>query len=297
MILLLHGPICSEQLMPKNFVFYNPEHHQEVVHLLEKRNPAAIITATAQNPEQVGALNPFPLIVDGDFNLPSVYCREAVGDVLEKLQGASFRLHIKAERFPSKAANVIATRNGGLSKRKVVLTAHIDAYENTPGALDNASGTVVLLLVAEMLFDYEGDYALEIAALNGEDHYSAGGQLDYIIRYQEGFSSIAVAVNIDNVGYVKGRSSYSFYGCTKTLERRIRDVFRHHDGLVEGEPWFSGDHMIFLQRGRPSIAITAEHMPELMRTVTHTSVDTPDLVDACKLVEVADALDDLVRSL
>ena len=30
-IILLHGEIAREQLMPKNFVFYNPEHHQKTI--------------------------------------------------------------------------------------------------------------------------------------------------------------------------------------------------------------------------------------------------------------------------
>lgn len=38
-ILLLKGAICDEQLAPKNFVFYNPEHHKEIIGLLEKHKP------------------------------------------------------------------------------------------------------------------------------------------------------------------------------------------------------------------------------------------------------------------
>ena len=38
----------------------------------------------------------------------------------------------------------------------------------TPGALDNAPGTVVLLLVAEMLAGFRGKYCVEILAINDE---------------------------------------------------------------------------------------------------------------------------------
>jgi len=38
-ILLMQGAICAEQLMPKNFVFYNPDHHKRVYALLEERQP------------------------------------------------------------------------------------------------------------------------------------------------------------------------------------------------------------------------------------------------------------------
>jgi aminopeptidase YwaD len=52
--------------------------------------------------------------------------------------------------------------------------------------------------------------------------------------------------------------------------------------------------MIFVQKDIPAIAFTAEHMPELMKTVTHTQLDTPDLIDCARLVELAQALEDFI---
>jgi aminopeptidase YwaD len=295
-VLLMRGEICSEQLMPKNFVFYNPERHQKIIDLLESRKPAGIITATGRNPDLVGALYPFPLIVDGDFDIPSVYCKESVGDILARLQNQTFHLKIDAQRFPSYATSVIARLNQK-TKNKIVITAHIDAYEDTPGALDNASGTVVLLLLAEMLSNYHGNNDIEIVALNGEDHYSAGGQMDYLNRYGSELPEIRLVVNVDDIGYQHGRSSYSFYECAPGLEKKAEDVFQDFEGLVRGGQWFNGDHMIFTQKGVPAVAFTSEYMSELMRTVTHTSVDTPDIIDCNKLIEVAKSLNALVRSL
>jgi len=74
-ILLLHGHIAREQLMPKNFVFFNPEEHQRIIYLLERGAPRAIICATGRNAALAGGLYPFPLIEDGDFNIPSIYDR------------------------------------------------------------------------------------------------------------------------------------------------------------------------------------------------------------------------------
>jgi aminopeptidase YwaD len=76
----------------------------------------------------------------------------------------------------------------------------------------------------------------------------------------------------------------------------VEDVFVRYHGLARGEPWFNGDHMIFVQSRVPSVAFTSEYSPELMKTVTHTSLDTPDLIDCTRLVELAAALDALVRS-
>ena len=127
-LLLLHGEISAEQMMPKNFVFYNPEHHQRIIALLEQKKPAAIIASTGRNPELVGALYPFPLFVDGDFDIPSVYCKEFCWESLLIAGRAEFRLKIDARRVPSSASNVVARLNPG-AKQKIVVTAHIDAYE------------------------------------------------------------------------------------------------------------------------------------------------------------------------
>jgi aminopeptidase YwaD len=295
-ILLMRGGICSEQLMPKNFAFYNPEHHREIVALLEKRKPAGIITSTGRNPDQAGAVYPFPLIVDGDFDVPSVYCREDVGDVVAARQGDLFHLTVDARRLPSSATNVVARLNARATK-KIVVTAHIDAYEGSPGASDNASGVVVLLLCAEMLSSYRGDNCIEIAALNGEDHYSAAGQMDYLKRHGGESSDTLLAVNVDDVGYKKGQSAYSFYECPPPLEKKLKEVLQRFDGLAPGAQWFNGDHMLFVQSRIPAVAFTSEHVTELMATVTHTSGDTPDIIDCQKLVEVAASISDLVRSL
>lgn len=165
----------------------------------------------------------------------------------------------------------------------------------TPGALDNASGTVVLLLLAEMLKDYEAKLAIEILAFNGEDYYSAGGQMDYLSRYGEDSDRIAVAINLDDLGYKQGKTAYSLYECPDEIDRTACNIFSRYSGMVMGYPWYQGDHMIFVQKGKPAIALTSEKMPELMATITHTPKDTPDMVDCTKLVETANSLRDFIQ--
>ena len=294
-ILLVKGALCSEQLMPKNFVFYNPDQHKRIYAMLEEKQPAAILTATGKKPELVGALYPFPLICDGDFDIPSVYCKETVGEEIAARTGETFRLRIDGRRIPATACNVIAWKNPE-AKNKVVVCAHIDAYENAPGAVDNASGIVVELLLAEMLKAYHGPSCLEIIAFNGYDFYSAGGQMDYLRRYGKGFDSIAVAVNIDDAGYVRGRSAYSLYDCPEEIRVCADRAFGLYGGIVKGEQWQQSDHMVFVQKGKPAIAFTSENMRELMATIAHTAADTPEIVDCGKLYEVARALESFITS-
>ena len=169
--------------------------------------------------------------------------------------------------------------------------------KSTPGALDNASGTVVLLLLAEMLKDCRAGHGFEILAFNGEDHYSAGGQMDYLRRYGEAFRSILLVVNIDDLGYRQARS-HPFHSMDARLPwRRKPGKFSPDSRSCFGRPWYQGDHMVLVQQEIPAIAFTSENMAELMRTVTHTAADVPAIIDCGNLVEVAGALNELVRSL
>ena len=294
-ILLMKGEICAEQLMPKNFVFYNPDHHKKIYSLLESKKPAAVITATKPKPELVGAIDPFPVIEDGDFDIQSAYCKNEVGEEIAKRRGEQFTLRLNSRRIFSRACNVVARKNPD-SDQKIVVCAHIDARASTPGACDNASGTVVLLLLAELLADYQANVGIEIIAFNGEDHYSAAGQMDYLSKYQNEFSRIVLVVNIDDVGYKKGKTAYSFYGCSDGTMQALREAVSKYGGLTEGKPWYNGDHMIFVQSSNESVAFTSESTPLLMQTITHTEKDVPTILDCRKLVELASALKEIVVS-
>jgi aminopeptidase YwaD len=291
-VILLSGEIAKEQLMPKNFPFYNPEEHQKIIALLESQSPLAIVTATTENPEMAGALYPFPLIEDGDFNIPSVYTTEAEGLRLTAYAGKKVDVKIFAQRSPACGCNVVARK--GDPHRRVVLFAHIDAKDGTSGAIDNAAGSVVLLLLAELLANYQGRLGVEIVAMNGEDYYNSPGEQLYL-RLNEGrFDEIVLGVNIDGAGYVEGKTAFSLYNCPEELDRSIRQAFSLYPGLVEGEPWYQGDHGLFLLKQRPALAITSERVMDLESNYVHSKKDTPEIVDPGKLAKIALALRDLI---
>jgi aminopeptidase YwaD len=297
-ILLLQGEIAREQLMPKNFVFYNPEEHQKIIALLEQKRPAALITATGRNAALAGGVYPFPLIEDGDFDIPSVYLTEEEGAKLIPYIGKTARLQSLARRIPAKACNVTA-RKGRHAGGRIVITAHIDAKKGTPGAIDNATGVVILLLLAELLADYDGDRLLEIVALNGEDYYAVPGQLDYIRRNQAHFKEILLNINIDGAGYREGKSAFSFFDLPESLQAKAHEALARFEGLTQGSPWYQGDHSIFIQQGCPAIAVTSQWFIDHMESqdITHTSKDHTGIVDCHKIVEIAAALNWFIREL
>jgi aminopeptidase YwaD len=241
----------------------------------------------------VGSQYPFPLFEDGDFDIPSVFMTEEEGYRLAGFAGKDASLESRAQRIPAKGNNVIAFK-GSSPERRIVVFAHIDARIGSPGAGDNASGVIVLLLLAEMLADYSGALGIEIVALNGEDYFSNPGEQQYLALNAGRFDEIVLGINLDDVGYYRGNVAYSLYDCPTDIADSIRSVFSGYKDLAEGEAWYQGDHGLFLMNQRPALAITSELLAELMAEITHTPKDRPEFVDAAKLVKVALALRDVL---
>ena len=287
-LLLLHGDIAREPLMPKNFPFFTVEEHQRIIASLEHSGATAIITATAAASKTAGGACPAPMIEDGDFNVPSVFMTEEEGKRLLPLVGRQLALVSESRRIPGRAANIIGRVNEGAAQR-VVITAHIDAKKNLPGALDNATGVATLLLLSQMLADYSGGFCIELVALNGEDHYAVPGQMAYMGANSDASDTIALNVNIDGVGYVEGDTAYSFFALPADMKTLAIAELLGAQGACEGAQWPQGDHSMFVQSGCPAIAVTSNWLLDNMasQTVTHTANDTIDLVDPDKVVSCA----------
>jgi aminopeptidase YwaD len=297
-IILLYGELTKEQLMPKNFVFYNPEHHRKIISLLENGGAKAIIAATGRNAPVAGGVYPFPLIEDGDFNVPSVYMTEEEGKKLLQYAGKEVLLESVSRRIMGKGYNVVARKGNGSSAR-VVVTAHIDAKKGTPGAIDNATGVAVLLLLAELLEEYKGDKQIEIVAFNGEDYYAVPGQMLYIAENQDRFDDILLNINIDGAGYKTGDTAFSLFGLPGDIHKKVLRVLDAFPGITEGVQWPQGDHSIFVQFGRPAIAVSSQWFIENLegQDITHTPKDNVDIVDAQKIVSIALALKMLLNEI
>jgi len=291
----LYGDIAREQLMPKNFVFYNPESHQKIVGLLENSGAKAIICATGRNAELAGGVYPFPLIEDGDFDIPSVYMTEEAGEELLPFVGQKVVLHSNSRRIPGKGFNVLAWK-GKAGGERIVITAHIDAKKGSPGAIDNATGVVVLLLLGELLESYSGERLIEIVAFNGEDYYAVPGQMYYVNSNHGRFDNILLNINIDGAGYLEGGSAFSFYGVPEKIKDSLRSILNQRPGMSEGTPWPQGDHSIFVQFGRPALAVTSQWFSENINSqeITHTPKDNLTIVDPRRLVEIAEVIKNLV---
>ncbi|MBO6640238.1 MAG: M28 family peptidase [Roseitalea sp.] len=251
-LLLLHGDVAREPLMPKNFPFFAVEDHQRIIAGLEGSGAAAIITTTAPGSVTAGGAYPAPMIEDGDFNMPSVYMTQKEGECLLRFNGRQLTLNSNCRRIQSKAANIVGRINEGAAKR-IVIAAHIDAKKDVPGALDNGTGVATLLLLSSLLTDYAGDFCIELVALNGEDRYAVPGQLARVTANRGGFDTVALNINIDGVGYIDGDTAYSFFNLPDDMKELASARLLGTPGTVEGIQWPQGDHSsLFNQDVQPS---------------------------------------------
>jgi aminopeptidase YwaD len=294
-IVVLDGPLAAEPLTPKRYPFYSSEEHERVIAALEAAAPAAVLAVTGKYPALCGALDPFPLIEDGDFAVPTANIRPEDAVLLRKLDGAETTVAIRSERRPARARNVIATR--GRDAPRVTVIAHIDSKPGTPGAVDNAAGVIVLFMIAEILSPGRCarlPIGVELFLVNGEDHYAAPGEVAWLADNGERLEDIALVVNVDGAGYRGGHSAYSTYNLDAELAGHVDSTFAACPSLVSGPEFYQSDHAIFAMRGRPAAAITTELIEEMLETLFHSAADTPAQVDISLLVDAAAAIANLI---
>ena len=295
-IVLLHGQIAEEQIMPKEFVFYNPDRHKKIVATLESKRPAAIIAATGKCPGIAGSVYPFPMFEDGAFDIPSVVMKDVDGAQLTQHAGEIVQLTSTSRRIPATACNPVASC-GPKDGPRILLTAHIDAKKNTPGALDNATGVAVLLAIAEHLQGFVPSLRIEFVAFNGEDYYAVPGQLLYLRQLGDLMADIELVINLDGAGCKDAGIEYSFYNSSEELEQRVQKAFSQQPEATVGSPWPQGDHSMFAMAGRPAVAVTSFNFAWLCQEITHTPKDNLDLVHAETLVRTAASLAQLVQQI
>jgi aminopeptidase YwaD len=296
-ILVLAGELAKEPFTPKEFPFYQHDDHVGIVRRLEAVAPAAVIGVTGKYPALCGALDPYPLLEDGDFAIPAASIRPIDAGPLLAAEGQDAQIEIRSDRWMAPAENVVATR--GDQSRRLTVVAHIDTKPGTPGAVDNAAGVVVLLLLAEMLAERHHPslpIGVELLAVNGEDHYGAPGELDWLAANEDRLDQVALVVNIDGAGYRGAPSAYSMYNVAGELAERLDRSFGTVDSVVPGPDWYQSDHAIFAMRGHSAVALTTQRVDEMLETLFHAPTDTPDQVDVSLLVDIAEGIEHLIST-
>ena len=292
-IVFLRGEIAKEPLMPLEYPFYFPDAHREIYALLNEREPAAVVAVTGKNP--ISGQSPFPLFNDAGLKIPNAYLDEAAMEQILAAKG-KIRLRIDSKTFPETGEQVVIRKKArGASKGKILIFAHMDSAYGTPGALDNAAGTAVLLAAMARLKDYAGPYDLEFIPFNGEDSPMVKGQLAYLAEYGKETGRIKLGINIDAAGAKGSKTAVSAYNLDDDRLAWLDEEIARFPQMERGPEWVESDHSIFVFRGVPCLALTSSTLREEVMALTHTPRDTVDLVDRALLVEATEFIVRLVN--
>ena len=285
-ITILSGDIAKEPLMPKNFPFYYPDYHAEIIDLLETKKPKALIAGTGDHPILKG-LDCFTLFEDCNFIIPVVFTTiKEAEEIIKNNSRVSLTINSRVIENVKSRQLTASRKSGEESADKIIICAHMDTKYGTPGALDNAGGVTVLLKTMEILKDSCFHYDVDFVPFNGEEYPEVSGQLKYLDSIGQDISKIKLAINIDGAGHKDGSIAYSTYNFNTDLQKLIETPAESY-GLEKGPQWVEGDHSMFVMQGIPSIAITSTNMFYAVTGTAHTEYDTEDLVSCVNLDKAA----------
>ncbi|WP_406656650.1 M28 family peptidase [Methanolobus sp. ZRKC2] len=276
-ILVLKDEITQIPLMPKDFPFYFPDENKKFYELVEKSNPACILTLTGKH--QMSGLDPYPFFEDGNFSIPSCYASNELDlDKLDLTKDIEITIDSSVEE---RETEQLILQKRGTSDETIIICAHMDTKYGTDGALDNASGLYTLLQIAKRLEDVKTRSNIHIVPFNGEEYFGVSGQLKYLDYLKDNEKKVKLVINIDSPGYRDSKNALSFYNIE---EDRVNDNLSGiNDDVVKGMDWYAGDHAIFAFQGIPCIAATSSNLFEEAINVTHTSKDVLANVDTSLL--------------
>lgn len=209
----------------------------------------------------------------------------------------------------------------------VVVGAHYDTAEGTPGANDNGSGTAALVELAARLSKAPHDRTLRLVAFVNEEppHFQTSDMGSNLAAYEsrQAGENIIGMLSLETMGYftdAKGSQAYpsfisllypstgnfiAFVGnkASRTLVRTAVGAFRKSvefpsegavlPGSLPGVGW--SDHWAYWQAGYPALMVT--DTAPFRYAHYHEATDTPERVDFERLARVVDGLEAVITNL
>ncbi len=212
-------------------------------------------------------------------------------------------------------------------KPAIVVGAHYDSFEGTPGANDNASGTAVLIELARRFRDLanEGRGRIRLAFFTNEEppyfHTPLMGSFKYAKMLAERSEKVNAMYSLETLGYFSNRPRsqrypfplgfvypsqgdfVAFVAMTPSRKLMQESIAKFREtaqvpsqggaapGFLPGIDW--SDHWSFEQFNYPAIMIT--DTAYFRDPDYHKPTDTPEKLDYEKLGRVTIAVEAMIR--
>lgn len=228
----------------------------------------------------------------------------------------------------TQARNIVGEIQGAAAKGQIVIIgAHYDSVEGTPGANDNATGIAALLALARHFAKSHPQRTLRFVAFANEEppffHTEQMGSLVYARGCAARHEKVVAMLSLETMGYYSDAPNTQHYpfpfsllypstgnflafvgnASSEGLTREAVRTFRRAGKLpaegaavadvVPGIGW--SDHWSFWRTGVPAVMVT--DTAPFRYAQYHEATDTPDKLDFDRLARAVVGLSDVVRDL
>lgn len=267
----------------------------------------------------------------GERNLTKFKALNQSADWIEK-NLKEFGYQVSRQKFKVRnldCHNIIAEKKGISQPKKIIIVgAHYDSVEGTPGANDNGSGTACLMVLADRFKKLKTDYTLRFVAFTNEEppYFQQEDQMGswvYARKCRKDNDNIVGVISLETMGYFSNApnsqnypppisSEYpttgnfiGFVSDTKSgvFARKCFKAFKSHSmvpaeiaclpGTIPGVGW--SDHWSFWQEGFAGLMIT--DTAPFRYPHYHKATDTPDKIDYATLANVVLGLEAVIKEI
>jgi len=177
--------------------------------------------------------------------------------------------------------------------KAVLLSAHFDGMgdqigNRLPGALDNASGVIVLDMAMQRIAGTEMPYDVIIAFTNSEEcGFTGAVELSGRLygRYEEIYNINVDCVGLPGVPF----SMYGSEGISTELRAQMGGYLSRYGFACDYDDYIAGDHVVFESLDIPSVVLANTD-----RHTYHTALDVPENVDENILEKIAGMIVDFI---
>jgi len=186
-------------------------------------------------------------------------------------------------------ANFIVTRRDiNSNNQRIVFSAHYDTVYNTPGAVDNASGTIALINLINYFEDKDLGYDLEFVFFGFEEVGLVGSRFYNSILTDEEIDNILININIDCIGLEDGGDFLFASSDGSNPFEGIIDSFDDHEFLAIT----ASDHFSFEMNGIRNVLLCQPF--DAILPVIHTPMDNINRIDFRLFSDSVDQVIELV---
>jgi len=173
-------------------------------------------------------------------------------------------------------------------EHEILVCGHYDGHDISQGAMDNGTGTAVVMELARVFGRHKGSFkrSIKFVAFPLEEMAITGSTL-YLKAHPNEVKNVDLVINLDSPA-VPGRKGVCVQGYPEMIPY-FQKIGQEAGYSIEVSVRVShaSDHFPFITRGIPSITLTTQRSGAEDRGWGHTSADTIDKVDPFDIKEAA----------